>query len=341
MFDVYFRKNPFKGEYTIFAGLQDVLTFVSNYKFSVQDIEYLEKLLGPDTDPNFLDWLAKVDCKRVRIYAVKEGSVVFPRVPLLRIEGPLAICQLLETTILNLTNFASLIATNAARMRVAAGKDKKLLEFGLRRAQGPNGAMSASKYAYIGGFDGTSNCLAGSRYGIHVGGTHAHSFVCSFKGPEDLKERKLGGVDVWEKVLARRKELSWESTNIGELAAFVAYALSFPDGFLALVDTYDTLSSGVPNFLVVASVLLDLGRTPKGIRLDSGDLAYLSKEARKMFRNMNNQHKGFDFTKLNIVASNDINEEGEFPGIRLEGNVINQLSLWLSPVLPSAAGTRH
>lgn len=298
-----------------------MLTFVSNYKFSVKDIEYLEKILGPDVDPNFLQWLAKVDCSQVRIYAVREGSVVFPRIPLLRVEGPLAVVQLLETTILNLTNFASLIATNAARMRVAAGPDKKLLEFGLRRAQGPNGAMSATKYAYIGGFDGTSNCQAGLSYGIRVGGTHAHSFVCSFKGPEDLKTRQLDGVDIWEKVLAKRKELSWEGTNIGELAAFVAYAMSFPNGFLALVDTYDTLSSGVPNFLLVASALLDIGRTPRGIRLDSGDLAYFSKEARKLFTAMNNYHKGFDFSKLEIVASNDINEEGRLCTISATSSV--------------------
>ena len=146
VFDLFFRKNPFKGEFTIFAGLEECLKYVKNYRFSASDIQYLREM-GPlaDAEPGFFTWLENLDTSAVSLYAVPEGSVVFPRTPLIRLEGPLGICQLLETTLLNLTNYASLITTNAARFRLAAGEDKTLLEFGLRRAQGPDGAMSASR----------------------------------------------------------------------------------------------------------------------------------------------------------------------------------------------------
>lgn len=224
-------------------------------------------------------------------FTLKKSKVCFPKEPLIRVEGPLAIAQLLETTLLNLVNFPSLITTNASRMRLAAGSDKMLLEFGLRRAQGPDGGISASKYAYVGGFDGTSHVLAGKLFGISVKGTHAHSFVMSYTGLKDLKSTKIASstdslveVEFLELVLSKRSLLGFTSTNESELAAFVAYAQSFPNGLVALVDTYDTLTSGVPNFLCVGWALYELGYHPRGIRLDSGDLAYLSKEVRNMFR---------------------------------------------------------
>jgi len=244
-------------------------------------------------------------------------KVCFPKEPLIRVEGPLAVAQLLETTLLNLVNFPSLIATNASRMRLAAGPDKMLLEFGLRRAQGPDGGISASKYAYVGGFDGTSHVLAGKLFGISVKGTHAHSFVMSYTGLKDLKSTKIASssdplveVEFLELVLAKRNLLGFTNTNESELAAFIAYAQSFPNGLVALVDTYDTLSSGVPNFLSVGWALLELGYYPRGIRLDSGDLAYLSKEVRIMFKDMDKDFlKSEFFTKCTITASNDINED--------------------------------
>jgi len=311
VFDLFFRTPPFKGEFTIFAGLEEVLRYVASFKFTEENVAYLKKTY-PTWKPGFWDYMAKLDTSQVRVYAVDEGSIVVPRMPLIRVEGPLGVCQLLETTMLVLVNYASLISTNAARHRLAAGPDKTLLEFGLRRAQGPDGAISASRYSYLGGFDGTSNVKAGQMFGIAVKGTHAHSFVVSFTGLSELANTTITDSDNKEqefvaKVLKYRKEL-FPETNDGELTAFIAYAQAYPSGFLALIDTYDTLASGVWNFLFVALALQDIGFKAIGIRLDSGDLAYLSKECRKKFTEIGAKF-GFDyFAKFNIVASNDLSE---------------------------------
>ena len=312
-FDVFFRKNPFHGEYTLFAGLSDILAYVDNWTITDDDIAFLRQQAMPTAEPEFFKYLSQLDCSQVSVHAVDEGSVVFPREPLVRIEGPLGICQLLETTILNLTNFASLVTTNAARFRTAAGPTSILLEFGLRRAQGPDGAMSASRYCYAGGFDGTSNVLAAKLFGIPVKGTHAHAFVCSFTSLSDLHSHGVLGIDGQEHdivsaVISLRKDLQWETTNESELAAFISYAQAFPSGFLALIDTYDTLQSGVRNFLVVAHALHTFGYKPVGVRLDSGDLAWLSRECRTAFCSFAEKYSLPSFKKLLIVASNDINE---------------------------------
>lgn len=226
--------------------------------------------------------------------------------------------QLLETPLLNLVNYPSLIATNAARMRHAAGPDKVLLEFGLRRAQGPDGGLSAAKYAYLGGFNATSNVLAGKLFDIGVRGTHAHAFVMSYTGLGDLDTHQLrttGGedVDFVSLVLAHRSRLQYTMTNDGELAAFIAYAQAFPHNFLALIDTYDSLNSGVRNFIIVGLALADCGYKPIGVRLDSGDLAYISKQVRLLFYKADNNFSLNGpvalFSKCMIVASNDIDEE--------------------------------
>ena len=239
----------------------------------------------------------------------------------MRIEGPVFKTQLLETTLLTLVNYASLVATNAARFCAAAGQNKTLLEFGLRRAQGPDGGLSASKYCYLGGFDGTSNVLAGKLYGIPIKGTHAHAYVSSYECMQDLTEQNLADnlskesrpfADLCLKYL---KELGPilkilpEETNKGELAAFVSYAIAFPTNFLALVDTYDVLKSGLPNFLAVARALHECNYKAVGLRLDSGDLAYLSLEVRAKFLLVAEAFNIDDFKNFNIVASNDINEE--------------------------------
>ena len=260
-----------------------MLAFINNYKFTEQHIAFLREQM-PTAGDDFFEYLGSLDCSQVKIYAFKEGSVVFPRQPLLRVEGPIGICQLLETTLLCIINYASLVATNAARMRMAVGSGKTLLEFGLRRSQGPNGGVSATRYAYMGGLDGTSNALAGMMFGMKVGGTHAHSFVQSFSELRDLPTRDIerpngsGMVDIVEVALRYRRELEWEHTNDGELAAFISYCQAFPGAFIALVDTYDTMVSGIPNFIIVALAMVEIGYRPIGIRLDSGDLAYLSTE---------------------------------------------------------------
>lgn len=336
VFDLFFRKNPFEGEYTIFAGLSEVLAFVNSYKFTDEHIAYLRAQM-PTAGDDFFDYLSNLDCSEVKIHAFQEGSVVFPRQPLLRIEGPIGVCQLLETTLLCIVNYASLVATNAARMRMAVGHEKTLLEFGLRRAQGPNGGVSASRYAYVGGFDGTSNSLAGMMFGMKVGGTHAHSYVQSFSSLEDLPTRQIEGadgtmVDLVEVVLKYRTELGWQHTNSGELAAFISYCQAFPGAFVALVDTYDTLVSGIPNFIVVALAMVEIGHRPIGIRLDSGDLAYLSMEARRIFRDIEAQFQGKlngieGFAdRLKIVASNDIGED-TLHSLKQQGNEIDTFGI--------------
>ncbi|CAG9796522.1 unnamed protein product [Diatraea saccharalis] len=371
VFDLFFRTNPFQGEFTIFAGLEECLKFLENFHYSDSDIGYLKQTLPDNIEPEFFAYLKDLTCKDIKLCAIEEGSVVFPRVPLLRVEGPLIIAQLLETTLLTLVNFASLMATNAARYRMVAGKTVSLLEFGLRRAQGPDGGLSASKYAYIGGFDGTSNVLAGKMFNIPVRGTHAHSFVTSFSTLDDIHTVTLRHSETqapynllelstqWRIKVSAIVDISPEEASDGELAALISYAIAFPTGFLALVDTYDvkryniqglpsrhrqhmnghsgynsncgsndtrllkspihstygystverTLRSGLLNFCAVALALNDCGYRAVGIRIDSGDLAYLSVLARESFEQIAEAFKLPWFSKLTIVASNDINEE--------------------------------
>ena len=332
MFDLFFRKCPFKGEFALFGGLQEALGLISHFKLSDEDVEFVRSIM-PGIDPGYVEWLRGIDCSGIRVHALKEGSACFPAVPLLRLEGPLAIVQLLETPLLCLVNYATLMTTNAARIVKAAGPGKSLLEFGLRRAQGPDGAMSASRYAYAGGFHGTSNVLAAKMLGIPVKGTHAHSFVTSFTGLDDLTVRGTGTTvkaedgtehDLAAQAQACLAELGFGATNEGELAAFVAYCRSYPKVCLCLVDTYDTLRSGVPNFLAVALALHRLGHKAVGIRLDSGDLAGLSVSARAMFVAAGEKigDASFDPAKFVIVASNDINEK-TLAALNAQGHEIN------------------
>lgn len=333
-FELFFRKCPFKGEFVIFAGMDQVTEYLKAFKFSQSDVDYLATMPGlQGCDPKFFEYLLTLDCSEMLVSALEDGTVAFPRVTLISVSGPLIVGQLLETTLLNLVNFPSLIATNAARMRLAAGPDKTLLEFGLRRAQGPDGGVSASRYAYVGGFDGTSNVHAGKLTGIHVSGTHAHSFVQSYQSWDDIKDPTLKPKDGSAAVdlVAKVKELraskdQWTLTNNSELAAFVGYAQSFPNQFLALVDTYDTLQSGVENYIIVALVLNELGYQPIGIRLDSGDLAYLSKEARRMIDKAADDHNCPALKKSIVVASNDINE-GVLLSLNNQGHAIDAFGI--------------
>lgn len=320
VFDLFFRKSPFQGEFTIFAGLEECLKFIEKFNYSASDIDYIKQILPNSIEEEFYDYLKTLTAKDITVYAIKEGTVVFPRVPLIRIEGPLIVAQLLETTLLTLVNYASLMATNAARYRMAAGS-LKLFEFGLRRAQGPDGGLSASKYAYIGGFDGTSNVLAGKLFNIPVKGTHAHAYITSFSNVNELTVQHLtpknGGSPqnflhlalLWREKIYQIFNVVLSEVNDGEITAFVSFAIAFPDGFMALIDTYDVKKSGLVNFCAVALALNDLGYRALGVRLDSGDLAYLSNIAREYFIKIGNTFNIEYFGKLMIMASNDINEE--------------------------------
>ena len=289
-------------------------------------------------DVAFFDWLLKLDTSHVRVYAMKDGTVAFPRVPLLIVEAPLVVGQLLETTLLTLINYPSLLVTNAARM-VRAAQDKthgtlvvdsnsqalpaqcskmpQCFEFGLRRAQGPDGGFSASRYAVMGGFVGTSNVQAGKLLGLSVTGTHAHAFVQAYSSLNEVSECTVlhavtgAKINLLEVVLEFRtklaaKDTAYNSTHDGELAAFIAYGVAFPHNLMCLVDTYDTLQSGVLNFCLVALALDSLGYKPVGVRLDSGDLAYLSMECARIWAEHAKEHPFFH--DLSIVASNDIDE---------------------------------
>lgn len=269
VFHVIFRENPFRGGYTIAAGLEYVIDYLKGFRFQEDDLVYLKSLKdacgNPMFEEGFLEYLKnlKFTCD---VHAIPEGTVVFPQEPLLRITGPLLQCQLLETPILNLVNFQTLIATKASRIVQAAHGDP-ILEFGLRRAQGIDGGLAASRAAYLGGCDATSNTLAGKLFQIPVRGTHAHSWVMSFDD---------------------------------ELESFFAFAKAMPNQSVFLVDTYNTLH-GVKNAIEVGKWLRTQGKDLAGIRLDSGDLAYLSVEARKLL-------DAAGFPKAQIIASNDLNE---------------------------------
>lgn len=265
VFDLFFRKAPFQGSYAVFAGLAPALEYLEQLQFTGKDLDYLSSL--GLFKPRFLEFLQEFNF-RGSVTAPPEGTVVFPTAPLLTVEGTLAEAQFVETALLNIINFQTLVATKAARLTTAAGPDSTVIEFGLRRAQGPDGGLSVARAAAIGGVFGTSNVWGGQVHGIPVKGTHAHSWVMAFEE---------------------------------ELQAFRAYAECFPESCLLLVDTYDTLKSGMPNAITVARELRERGHEILGVRLDSGDLAYLSREARRMF-----DEAGFPEAK--IVASNELDE---------------------------------
>ena len=268
-FHLFFRHNPFGGGYAIACGLEYVVDYVHAFRFMPDDLEYLALLSGNDGkplfSPGFLDYLGTMRFEG-NVDAVPEGTVVFPHEPLLRVTGPIAQCQLLETPLLNMVNFQTLIATKASRVCTAA-RGEPVLEFGLRRAQGVDGAVAASRAAFVGGCAATSNVLAGKLFGIPVRGTHAHSWVLSFDD---------------------------------EAEAIDAYAQAMPNNCVFLVDTYDTLS-GVRLAINAGRKLRSRGYEMAGIRLDSGDLAYLSIQARKML-------DAAGFQDAFIVGSNDLDE---------------------------------
>ncbi len=266
IFDAFYRKNPCNGGYAICAGLEQVIDYIENLSFHEQDIDYLHRLGIFDSD--FLEYLRNFHFSG-DIYAIPEGSVMFPGEPMLKVVAPIMESQLIETAVLNIINHQSLIATKAARVCHAAQGDG-VMEFGLRRAQGPDSATYGARAAVIGGCKGTSNVLAGRLFDVPVLGTHAHSWIMSF--PD-------------------------------EYTAFKEYASLYPNACILLVDTYDTIKSGIPNAIRVFTEMRNAGihSTNYGVRLDSGDLAYLSKKVRKMLDDAG-------FTDAVIAASNDLDE---------------------------------
>jgi len=269
VFHLFFRKLPFKGGYAVAAGLASVIEWLQGFQFHEPELHYLATLRGRDGLPlfnaDFLGYLREMRWK-CDVEAIPEGTIVFPHEPLVRVRGPIIQAQLVETALLNLINFQTLIATKSARVCEAA-RGEPVMEFGLRRAQGPDGAVMASRAAYIGGAVATSNVLAGMVHGIPVRGTHAHSWVMSFDS---------------------------------ELESFAAYAEAMPNNCIFLVDTFDTLE-GVRHAVEIGKRLRASGHELVGIRLDSGDLAWLSIEARRIL-------DGAGFEKAIIVASNDLDE---------------------------------
>jgi len=263
VFEMFFRHQPFDGGYSVFAGLGTLLEQLKTFSFSDDDAAWLETT--GVFDKAFLDYL-KTFSFNGTLWAMDEGTIIFPQEPIIRVEGGLVECQIIEGMLLNIINFQSLIATKTCRIWLAARKGS-VMEFGLRRAQGPDGAISASRAAYIGGAFGTSNTLAGKLFGIPVMGTMAHSWIMSFPGEEE---------------------------------SFDAYAAIYPDKSVFLIDTYDTLKSGVQNAIKAGKKLANKGKS-FGVRLDSGDIQYLSTEVRK-------QLDAAGLTKATITVSNDLDE---------------------------------
>lgn len=278
VFDMFFRKNACNGGYTIICGIEQLVEYINNLHFSNEDLKYLKSLgLFSDEFLNFLkDFKFTGD-----IYAVEEGTIMFPNEPVITVKAPLYQAQLIETALLTIVNFQSLIATKASRVCYAAGGDP-VFEFGLRRAQGPDAGIYGARAAVIGGCHGTANVLAGKMFDIPVVGTQAHSWVQKFDS---------------------------------ELESFRAYADVYPDKCLLLVDTYDVLNSGVPNAIKVFDELRAKGHEPMGIRIDSGDLQYLSIEAKKLFEKAG-------YTNLSYTASNDL-DEYTIANLKSSGAAIN------------------
>ncbi len=264
VFDMFFRKNPFNGGFSVLAGNETLIDMLTSFRFSESDIEYLreQKIF----EEGFLDYLKDFKFSG-DLYTMDEGTVIFPQEPLVRIHANLIECQIIEGLVLNHVNFQSLIATKTSRIWLAS-KKAPIMEFGLRRAQGPDGAMSATRASYIGGAAGTSNTLAGKLFGIPVMGTMAHSWIMS---------------------------------HSSELEAFREYAKIYPENSVFLIDTYDTLKSGVKNAIIAGGELVEKGYN-FGVRLDSGDIDYLTREVRKEL-----DRAGFPQAKISV--SNELTEE--------------------------------
>lgn len=313
-FELFFRKCPFGGEYAVVGGIDESIEFIKNFAFTHDEINQLKNYYV-DWNKDFFDYLEELNSNDLIVRAILDGSIVFPNTPLIQITGPKILCQLLETTLLNITGHPTLIATYSRRIKQQV-VNAQLIEFGLRRAQGESAGMNSSKYSWIGGFDGTSNVKAGFKYSIPIIGTHAHSYVMSFTGLDDVPSNLEIQDANTKQLIGDFKSYVFEinntnpndiKTNKSELAAFITYAWTQPNNFLALIDTFDILSSGLENYCFVANALIDLGYKPKGVRIDSGDLTYFSIKIKDKFYQMGEIIP--EYKSMVVVASNDLDEQ--------------------------------
>lgn len=313
-FELFFRKCPFDGEYVVIGGIGEAIEFIKNYSYTDEEINQLRTSFV-DWDVEFFNYLKTINSNELIVSAIPDGSVVFPNTPIIQITGPIGLGQLLETTLLNITGHPTLIATYSRRIRQQVGANAKLIEFGLRRAQGGSAGLNSSKYSWVGGFDGTSNVSVGLGYSIPIVGTLAHSWVMSFTDLDQVSDNLEIQDATTGKYIADFKSHVFNvgnisqtniKTNESELASFIAYAWTQPNNFLALIDTFDTLESGLKNYCMVANALINLGYKPKGVRIDSGDLAYLSIKIKEKFNEMKLIYP--EYSNMIVVASNDLDE---------------------------------
>lgn len=337
VFELYFRKNPFKGEFTIFLGLAKVLEYLENFKIDAKTIEQFKSIKQfSEYQDEFWQYLGALDTRALKVFALKEGMICFPHEPLIQVIGPLGLGNLVGTALLCLTGYPSLVATNATRFRLAADvinlRECKLFEFGLRRAQGPGAALIASISAYIGGFDATSNLDANQEYGIPTCGTTDHTSILvgvadkqglTREATSDHKflfNQKTGREenfslrcleveeDFIKRIVSRKRTIEDDRKlrRRSELRSFIKIAITNRNSYMALVDTYDVIASGLVNFCIVSLALKQFGYIAAGIRIDSGDSAYLSRCAKGLFREVAEEYSFPELVDSQIIVSNEI-----------------------------------
>jgi nicotinate phosphoribosyltransferase len=304
------NKMPFNDNYLIIAGIDEIVGLIKNFKFEISDCDFLKEKM-PYLDNEYLDFLRSLQLDDIVLYGYDNGSKIDSNdVPILTLTGPLIKLKLLSYPITNLLSFSSLISTNSVRMKIESERNKRmnLIEMGLRRAQGPLAGLIASKYCYL-SFDAVSNVLSGCLYNIPTLGTMAHAYVMSYKG---IKEEDFlnNSNTLYPLCLEIREKLCFTHTNLSELYAFASFTSLYKDSSVLLVDTYDTIESGIKNSIIVGVAIKKLKNYAiKGVRLDSGDLAELSKKARILFKKYSEEAGVAELNKILISASNDINEK--------------------------------
>lgn len=325
VFEVFFRNHPFNGDLTIFAGINNMLESIESFKLDLNAIDFIinkletqlnSKLLNKDGKMDeFKEYLRFLHFKDIEIYSTNEGSVVLSNTPIVVLKGPLAKLQILETIVLNFLSFPCLVATNAANYRMKFGFHKNLVEFGLRRAQSIESGINASVYSYVGGFDSTSNVHAGRLYDIPITGTIGHSFVLSFQNHSNLDayhDELFMKSKNYLKIMKENNLFDWqdeEKTNEHELLSFCSYASHFSANFLVVLDTFNVLKSGLPNYCAVALGLIEDNYVPIGIRLDSGNLTELTIKCRQYLDAVSEFFNKTVIANTKIFLTNNINIE--------------------------------